>query len=305
MKKFTKMMTVMLVVVCSILTSVIAEEVYTAAILPFAERGQGVKDLGSQVADILFAEIVTDNQLWLLERSELDKILKEATLNMSGMVNSADANKIGQLSGAKLLITGSVFKVQNNTFIVAKVIGTETSRVEGVSIKGNEDIDRLVAKLADKLKKNINENASDLMPKIMSRNDFIKSIKENIGDKVKPKLFVSIEERHVGQSTIDPAAETEMQVIAKELGFEVTEDESQADITIKGEGFSEFALRRGNIVSVKARLEIKAVDKKGNIIAVDRQTSVEIDLVEQMAGKKALQEASAKIAERLLPKVCK
>ncbi len=96
-----------------------------------------------------------------------------------------------------------------------------------------------------------------------------------------------------------------MQVIAKELGFEVTEDESQADIVIKGEGFSEFAMRKGNLISVKARVEIKALDKKQNIIAVDRQTSVEVDVVELMAGKKALQNASAKIASRLLVKICK
>ncbi len=304
MKKITKMLAV-IGVVSSILTNVSAQDFYRSAVLPFSERGKGVKDLGAQVSDILFAELMVCESLWMVERAEMDKILKEAELNLSGVVNSADANKIGQLSGAQLLITGSVFKVGNKNFIVAKLIGTETSRVVGDSVKGSEDIDILVAKLAKKLQKTIKEKSEELMPKIVSREDRIESIKKQIGDAVKPKLFISITEEHVGRSAIYPAAETEMQVIAKALGFEVTEDESQADIIIKGEGFSEFAMRKGNLISVKARVEIKAVDKKQNIIAVDRQTSVEVDLVELMAGKKALQDASAKIAARLLVKICK
>ena len=65
-------------------------------------------------------------------------------------------------------------------------------------------------------------------------------------------------------------------------------------------------MRRGNLVSVKARVELKAVDRKtGQVLAVDRETAVEVDLTEQIAGKKALQTAAAAIAERLLPKLVK
>ncbi len=85
-----------------------------------------------------------------------------------------------------------------------------------------------------------------------------------------------------------------------------TAADKQAAVIIKGEGFSEFALRRGNLISVKARLEVTAVDRATDkIIATDRQTSVEVDLTEQIAGKKALQTAAVAIAERLLPKLVK
>ena len=82
----------------------------------------------------------------------------------------------------------------------------------------------------------------------------------------------------------------------------------KADIILKGEGFSEFAGRfqHGNLVTVKARLEVKAIDRATDkVIAIDRQTTVEVDLTEQIAGKKALQEAAAQIAERMLPKLLK
>jgi len=143
------------------------------------------------------------------------------------------------------------------------------------------------------------------MPEIRERKDLIADLKKAIGDAKKPKLFIKIEERHVGSATIDPAAETEMQIICKELGFDVTTSENDAELIVKGEGFSEFAGRRGNLVSIKSRLEIKVVDKSGNVVAVDKQTTAEVDLAEQVAGKKSLQEASAKIAERILPKIIK
>ena len=65
---------------------------------------------------------------------------------------------------------------------------------------------------------------------------------------------------------------------------------------------SEFAGRRGNLVSVKARVEVKAVDAKTDkVLATDSAVDVEVDLTDQIAGKKAVEKAIAKIAERLLP----
>jgi ribosomal protein L14 len=58
------------------------------------------------------------------------------------------------------------------------------------------------------------------------------------------------------------------------------------------------------MVSVRARVEVKVVDRKtGRVIAVDRQTALVVDLSEQVAGKAALQAAAADLAERLLPKI--
>jgi hypothetical protein len=75
-------------------------------------------------------------------------------------------------------------------------------------------------------------------------------------------------------------------------------------VQITGEGLTEFATRNGNLIAVKARLEVKAVDRaSGRVLAIDRQTEQEVDLSEMVAGKKALQRASAKIAERILPKI--
>jgi hypothetical protein len=79
---------------------------------------------------------------------------------------------------------------------------------------------------------------------------------------------------------------------------------THADLLVTGEGISEFATRHGNLISVRGRLEVKVVDRKSNqLLAIHRQTSIEVDLSEQIAGKSVLQEAAALSVERLLPKL--
>lgn len=281
---------------------------YPIAIFSFSERGEGVKGMGGQVADLLFAKLSANLEktgLWLMERDELKKSESEMELSLSG--DPKEALQAGQLIGAKIIVTGSIFKVgdKNETYIVGKIIGTETSRVLGASINGQEGIDKLTEKLASEIETKILNSSDKLVAKIKDKKEVIEEIRKSIGDKKKPVVFISVDEKHIGQPTNDPAAQTELKFICKELGFEVTEKENLADIIIKGEGFSEFATRRGNLVSIKARLEVKALDKNNSVVAIDRQTAVVVDLAEQIAGKKALQEAASEIAARILPKIVK
>jgi len=287
-----------------------APAVYPAAIFEFAERGESIKGYGAKVSDILFAQLATDEGLLLVERQELDKALKEQELTLSGAVSSADAVKVGQLTGAKLLVSGSIVEADGTLYLVAKLIGTETSRVIGRSVSGpaSDAIGPLVEKLAAEVSGAVRSNAADLVAREIPMADRVAAIRQALGDSKRPTVFVRIPEHHVGQMTVDPAAETELVLLCKEAGFEVIDGskgtEKQADVVIEGEGFSEFALRRGNLVSVKVRLEVKAIDRAtGKVLANDRQTALEVDLTEQIAGKQALQKASAEIASRLLPKL--
>jgi TolB-like protein len=289
---------------------VLAAEPVPAAILAFAERGTAVKGTADRVADLLFAELAAHDGLWLVDRQDLQQTLGEQELSASGMVNPAQAVKIGSLTGAKVLITGSVFEVDKDLHIVAKVIGTETTRVLGASVKGliRDDLGPLVTQLAAKVAETVTKRANLLVAPEIKLADRLAALNHALGDKRRPVVSVRIAERHVGQATIDPAAETEITLFCKETGFTVLDraDAAKADIQIEGEGFSEFGLRRGNLVSVKARVEVKAVDhKSGEVVAIDRETAVEVDLTEQIAGKKALQTAAARLAERMLPKLVK
>ena len=54
---------------------------------------------------------------------------------------------------------------------------------------------------------------------------------------------------------------------------------------------------------IPAPLFARARKANGDLISVDRETSVGLDIAEQTAAKTALQHASLTLAERLLPKI--
>ena len=131
-------------------------------------------------------------------------------------------------------------------------------------------------------------------------------IKKALGDKKLPVVSVKITEQHFGQHVIDPAAQTELSLILQQCGFTLVDDHStnQPTVEITGEAFSEFGMRKGNLQSCRARIEIKARDvASGKILFVDRQTSVAVDLAEHVAAKTALQNGAGELAERDLPKL--
>jgi len=286
------------------------EVVYPVALLGFEERGAGVKDLGPKVADILFAKLTAKSDLFLVERAEIKKALDEQALNLSGAVKADEATKVGQLTGAKLLVTGSILMADKKLYLIAKVIGTETGKVVGASVEGaaSDDLGGLVGKLADEITAKIGKDATKLVPKPTPAVDRIAALEKKLGKATRPVVYILVPERHIGTPTIDPAVQTEVSRFCKATGFEVVDPDeggkARADVLITGEGFSEVAGRVGGLVSVRARVELKAVDRKtGKVLAADRQTAVVVDLAELVAGKQALQDAAATLAERVLPKI--
>ena len=139
--------------------------------------------------------------LILVERAELEKALGEQELGLSGTVTPESAAKVGQLTGAKVLVTGRVFQVENSTVIVAKIIGTETSRVYGELVKGKVDasISDLSENLAKKIAADVALKGDTLVAKVESSEERVAKIKKALGDKKRPVVSVKIAEQYFGQ----------------------------------------------------------------------------------------------------------
>ncbi len=308
--KFRIPIILFLVLLTGAVAKAAASDVLTVAVFDFDSKDEAVRDLGPKVATLLNANLSANPDIITVERAELDKVLGEQELGLSGTVSADSAAKVGQLTGAKVLVTGRVFKVESQTVIVAKIIGTETGRVYGEMVQGPPTwtIVDLSSNLAAKISAVVADKSDTLVAKVPTRDELIAKLKKALDGKKLPVVSVKINERHYGPRIIDPAAETEVALILKQCGFQLTDGSStlKPEVEISGDAFSAYGMQKGNLISCKSRVEIKARDvATGNILAEDRQTSVGLDIAEQTAAKTALQNAAQELAERLVPALVK
>ena len=300
---------------------------FVVAVLNFETASKEIAEYGQAVPDLLTVFLTADENLQLVERAQIKKILEELALGAGGVVDEATKAKIGQLTGAKFLITGRAIVVGKQLFLTAKIISSESGKVGAKMAKGSLDtkLDEIVQKLGEEISAYMAENAAAMQPKVMTEQEIAEALKKKLEGKTLPKFAVLILESHVGRPIPDPAAETEFNFLLRACGATVinTRDDAmgdwakslfadsgkpmptglgEADVAIVGQGFSEYAGTNEKLISVKARLEVKAVDvKSGKILATGRATATAVDLAENIAAKSALQKAAGDIALKLIP----
>ena len=287
-----------------------APPIYPAAVFQFTERGSEIAGLGTTVSDLLLARLLTAPDLVLVEREDLQKVLGELELNLNSAVKPANATRVGQMTGAKLLISGVVLKVDGKLHLISQIVGTETTRIAGASVKGDGPLAKLVDELATKVTATIKERAHELVAHPIPVTDRIAQWNAELGNAPRPTLILQIDEHHPEEKNSDRTIATELTKICQSVGFVVLDPElvaiGNADVVIHGKAFSQTALRRGNFISVKARVELRAVDRKsGTVLVSDQQSAIAVDLSEQIAAKTALQEATLRLAGRMLKRLVK
>ena len=298
----------------------------TVAVFQFRAEDPAIKNLGSKISDLVMVSIAANPDIELVERDTLDTILKEQGLGLTGIVDKDHAVKIGKLAGAQIFITGHTFTIDGELTVVAKVIGIETGVVFTKVAQGplTGKFSNIIDELSADINKTISTKGTELVAEEGKKEDVLSQITSQLKGKVLPKVSVFIEEKHIDATTIDPAAETEMIYYLKKCGFTVVDNKNSRlsdwaaaylkgneekvspgidiDVIIIGEAFSEYGTRKGDLISCKGRVEVKAIDcKNGKILAISRNTSTAIDLSEQIASKNALQQASVDILGKFVP----
>lgn len=293
----------------------------TVAIVDFESKAPGNPGLGQQLGDILTARMSIYDQFQLVERKKLEDLLEEHRLNLTGMVDPNQAARAGKILGARIMIFGRAFAVDKDLYIVAKIVGTETSLVKGVIVKSKleSNLSDIIAQLVDKLVEGLGKWAPQLLPKTEKLQNKIEILKQQLVGKKLPTIAIIIPEVHTNHQVAGHAAETEMKQIFSKVGFNVIEAErtvlktwtqdanlAGADVVIMGEGFSEFGSRIGGLISCIARLEVQATHTGSRkIIASERTTRRAVDLSEGIAAKTALQAAGHELAIKLTEKIGK
>lgn len=105
-----------------------------------ATRNSEFEWLHKGLADILITDLSSSPQIKVVERENLEKLLKEQQLQLSGVVSEKDAVTMGELLQARTLIYGSFIIQGQNLRIDARITDVETGRIENtMKIDGSTD----------------------------------------------------------------------------------------------------------------------------------------------------------------------
>jgi len=94
-------------------------------------EGKGVSEIeASALTDRLRTEISNMGQVSIVERAEMEEILKEQGYQQTGCFTSECMVEVGKLIGAEKIVSGSISKVGNTFSVSARLINIETGEVE-------------------------------------------------------------------------------------------------------------------------------------------------------------------------------
>ncbi len=163
------------------------------AVLPFdvPDSRPDMKQFGVGITDTITIALGNVKEYIMIDRSQLQNILKEQTIQHSGFIDSEKAVKLGKLMGAEVLIIGAIQHEGATYRITARLTEVESGKIiKAVQVTGNSIFDlqdklafeiigqidcTLTDKLIIKMKKIINAtrnvNAYDLY--IKGRNEYL------------------------------------------------------------------------------------------------------------------------------------
>lgn len=101
----------------------------SVAVFPFQNKGAS-NDLGEIVLDKMITSLFNQGRFKVIERTQLDKILAEQELGISGLIDVSTAAKLGKGIGVDAIIMGSVAATRSGSISIdARAIDTETATV--------------------------------------------------------------------------------------------------------------------------------------------------------------------------------
>ncbi len=100
------------------------------AIFPFEAMGSAGSDLGNIVFDKLITALFNQERFKVIERNQLERILDEQKLGMTGVIDASTAAKLGKGIGVDAIILGSISLTRSGAISVdARAIDTESATI--------------------------------------------------------------------------------------------------------------------------------------------------------------------------------
>lgn len=268
------------------------------------------REIGPNITALITADLAAETNLILVERSQLNKALSEQAFGVSGMVNSDAAAKIGEITGAKVLVSGQVIKngADNHLVVIADIIGTETGRLFADKVEGPaDDLSKLTTDLSEKISQTISSQAGNLVAATVESHDqLVERIVKSVNGTNRPSVSVNIVLSDGKQHSV--TAEDEFGAILLKAGFAVLDANSdrKPDMEITGVVGVSAAPPHGEMFSYRAVIDLKIQERhSGNVIAFDHQEGTATDSTKASADHVCQINAVDGLAERVVPLLAK
>jgi len=130
------------------------------AVFPFKETNVRRQDtnIGVTISEMLITALIQTDRFNVMERTQLQKVLKEQSLSQTGAVDPETAVEVGKLVGLEAVVIGSVSQLKSVIEGDARLIEVETAKAL-TAVNGNvNNIDNardLATQLARKLAKKV------------------------------------------------------------------------------------------------------------------------------------------------------
>lgn len=98
------------------------------AVLPFDNRS-GNSEITNTVQDKMITSLYSLKRFKIIERSQIDKVMSEQKLGMTGALDPAKAVKVGKIIGVDAILMGSISSTATGIGMDARLIDTESSGV--------------------------------------------------------------------------------------------------------------------------------------------------------------------------------
>lgn len=140
----------------------------TVSVLYFTNTAgsEDLKWLEKGLADMLLTDLSLSDELQIVEREELEKIIEEQKFSLSGLADEDQSIEIGKLLSAEIILTGSFIAAGDTLRVDAKLLDSETGALK-TAVKAEGPADRIL-EIENEIAKNIYTGLSLEIPEAIA-----------------------------------------------------------------------------------------------------------------------------------------
>jgi curli biogenesis system outer membrane secretion channel CsgG len=101
----------------------------SVAAVDFTDLQRQPTELGRFLSERLAVEIVSTDRVSMVDRANIKSILAEHKLTEEGLVNPANAKRLGEFAGVDTILTGNVTALDDGIELMVKAILTDSAKI--------------------------------------------------------------------------------------------------------------------------------------------------------------------------------